>query len=87
MRETKSQETFFFDCTVESFNIKLSFALYQFTSIMPSLTGPIISNIKMKNSCRRILTRNALTPPPSAPPSVGQIEAELKVKSYSIYSY
>jgi hypothetical protein len=49
---------------------------------MPSLTVPIISNIKMKNSCRRILTRNALTPPPSAPPSIGQIETELKVKSY-----
>jgi hypothetical protein len=45
---------------------------------MPSLTVPIISNIKMKNSCRRILTRNALTPPPS----IGQIETELKVKSY-----
>ncbi len=45
---------------------------------MPSLTVPIISNIKMKNSCRRFLTRNALTPPPS----IGQIETELKVKSY-----
>jgi hypothetical protein len=45
---------------------------------MPSLTVPITSNIKMKNSCRRILTRNALTPPPSS--SAETIEAEFKVK-------
>lgn len=51
---------------------------------MPSLTVPMNSNIKMKNSCRRILTRNILTPPP---PSTGTIEAELKVKFHSIYSY
>ena len=45
---------------------------------MPSITMPITSNIKMKNSCRRILTRNAQTPPP--PPLAGTIETELKVK-------
>lgn len=50
---------------------------------MPSLTVPITSNIKMKNSCRKILTRNPLTPPPSK----RSIEAELKVKFHLIHSY
>ena len=41
---------------------------------MPSLTVSSNKNIKAKNSCRRILTRN--TPPPST----GISEAESKVK-------
>ncbi len=46
---------------------------------MPSLIVPITtSNIKMKNSCRRILTRNIQTP---SPPLVEPMETELKVNN------
>jgi hypothetical protein len=83
-RESERQNLkrhFFFDCTVESFNIILSFVLHQFAATMPSLTVPNTKTIKTKNSCRRIFTRN--TPPPL--PSAGIIEAELKVKIHSLY--